>query len=178
MFDGKWFAVYSRPGREKKLADLLTRKRIRNYFPLNKISQQWSDRKKVIFEPLFPGYIFAFLCENELRSLARNGLMVNFIYWQDKPAVISNDEIEAIGLFLKEYSFARLEKTFVDTNDRVRAISEPQMLRKGNILEIKSSTAKILLPSLGYVLVAESRKESIDATSVYSEDSIMKDRIA
>ena len=49
----KWYAVYTRPKWEKKVAELLSRKRIENYCPLNKSIKQWSDRKKTIFEPLF-----------------------------------------------------------------------------------------------------------------------------
>ena len=50
--------MYTRPRWEKKIASLLDSRGIENYLPLNKILKQWSDRKKIVQEPLFKGYIF------------------------------------------------------------------------------------------------------------------------
>jgi hypothetical protein len=36
------------------------------------------------------------------------------------------------------------------------------MMRKGNIIEVRNSTVKVMLPSLGHALVAEVRKENIE----------------
>jgi hypothetical protein len=52
-FETKWYAVYTRPRWEKKVAEILTDKKIENYCPLNKVVRQWSDRKKIVHEPLF-----------------------------------------------------------------------------------------------------------------------------
>ncbi|MEY4660481.1 MAG: hypothetical protein RLZZ42_433, partial [Bacteroidota bacterium] len=60
----KWFAVYTRSRCEKKVAQMLTKRGIVNYCPLNKKLRQWSDRKKYIFEPLFPSYVFVYIEES------------------------------------------------------------------------------------------------------------------
>jgi len=66
MNSGKnWYAVYTRPKWEKKVAELLSRKRIENYCPLHKSIKQWSDRKKTIFEPLFNSYVFVHVDETD-----------------------------------------------------------------------------------------------------------------
>jgi len=54
----KWYAVYTRPRWEKKVSELVTKKKLTTYCPLNRVVKQWSDRKKVIFEPLFTSYVF------------------------------------------------------------------------------------------------------------------------
>ena len=35
----KWYAVYTRPRWEKKVAEILTRRKIENYCPINKVSE-------------------------------------------------------------------------------------------------------------------------------------------
>ena len=44
----QWYAVYTRPGVEKKVCEILTRKKIENYFPLNRIVGDWNLNKKII----------------------------------------------------------------------------------------------------------------------------------
>jgi transcription antitermination factor NusG len=76
--------------------------------------------------------------------------------------VIRNEEIETIRKFLIEYDHVSLEKTQVNLNDRVRIINGPLMMWEGNVVEIRTSTIKITLPSLGQNLVAEIKKEHLE----------------
>ena len=64
-----WYAVYTRPRAEKKVADALTKKKIENFSPINKVIRQWSDRKKIVYEPLFTSYVFIKVSELELSSI-------------------------------------------------------------------------------------------------------------
>ena len=50
-----WYAVYTLPRWEKKIARLLEEKGYEVYCPLNRVQRQWSDRKKTVLEPLFKG---------------------------------------------------------------------------------------------------------------------------
>ena len=59
----KWFVVYTIPRWEKKVALLLQQKGIEHYCPLNKVTRQWSDRRKIVVEPLFKGYVFVKVSE-------------------------------------------------------------------------------------------------------------------
>ena len=54
----KWFVVHTKPRVEKRVTEILTRKKIENYCPINKVMRQWSDRKKLVNEPLFPYFVF------------------------------------------------------------------------------------------------------------------------
>jgi transcription antitermination factor NusG len=141
----QWYAVYTRPRWEKKVADLLEKKKVEVYCPLNKVKKQWADRKKVIFEPLFTSYG-----------------VVNFVHWLSKPAVIRQEEIDTIRKFLEEYDNVILEKMTVKLNDTVRIINGPLMMWEGNVIEVRTNTVKITLPSLGQTLVAEIRKDSLE----------------
>jgi transcription antitermination factor NusG len=157
----KWYAIYTRQRWEKKVAGLLEKKGIECYCPLNKTIRQWSDRKKVVEEPLFNSYVFVKTIEkmhNEIKGLSG---VINLVYWLSKPAIIRNEEIDCIKSFLKDYNNVRLEKTCVAINDTVKVTQGPLMEYEGNVIAIKSKTVKILLPSLGYMMVAEVEKMHI-----------------
>ena len=54
----RWLAVYTKSRHEKILNQELAKKGIAGFLPLRKIVRHWSDRKKVIEEPLFKSYLF------------------------------------------------------------------------------------------------------------------------
>lgn len=155
MSEKKWYAVYTRARCEKKVAELLTRKEIENYCPLNKVRKQWADRKKTILEPLFTSYVFVNVTEMEHLQLRKTDGVINLVYWLGKPAVIRDVEIDMIRAFLGEYQNIKLEKTSVNLNDMVRIVSGPLVDHAGQVVEVKSKTVKIVLPSLGYLMSAE-----------------------
>jgi transcription antitermination factor NusG len=162
-----WYVVYTKPRWEKKVAKQLGQKKIEHYCPLNRVQRQWSDRKKIVYEPLFTSYVFVHLDESEMLPVRQVEGVMNFVYWLSKPAVIREEEITAIRRFLNEYENIRLEKAVVNVNDRVRITGGPLMERQGNVLEIRSKTVKVSLPSLGYNIVAEVPKTNIEIISLF-----------
>ena len=72
----KWYAVYTKPKWEKKVAHLLLKKEIENYCPVKTSIKQWADRKKAIVEPLFPSYVFVRISKQEyVRVLETEGVV-------------------------------------------------------------------------------------------------------
>jgi transcription antitermination factor NusG len=173
MKELKWYAVYTRPKWEKKVTELLTKKKITNYCPLNRTQQQWSDGRKTLYKPLFTSYVFVRLSEKDCESVLQTTGVINFVHWLNRPAIIHDEEIDTIKLFLKEYTNVTLEKNPVSLNDKVKVISGPLMLRKGNVLEVRNNTLKVMLSSLGHTLVAEVRKNSIE-TAAFTEESKLR----
>jgi len=158
----KWYVVYTRPRWEKKVADLLNRKKIEHYCPLNRVNRQWSDRKKIVFEPLFSSYVFVQIDEMEQLPVRLTDGVINFVYWLGKPAVIRNEEIQAIREFLHDYKDVRLEKTSVNLHDMVRVIGGPLVMQKGQVVSVKNKTVKVILPSLGYMMQAELETSNVE----------------
>lgn len=158
----KWYAVYTRPRWEKKVADLLVKKHIENYCPLNKVIRQWADRKKLVLEPLFTSYVFVHAEIAEHLAIKQTDGIMNFVYWLGQPAVIRDEEIDAIKEFLDEYRNVQLEKINVNMHDRVRISSGPLMAREGDVIEVRNRTVKVQLPSLGYAMTAEVEKGNVE----------------
>ena len=56
--DMKWYAIRTRSRHEKLAARQLENQGIITFLPLKSQLRQWSDRRKVVEFPLFPGYAF------------------------------------------------------------------------------------------------------------------------
>ncbi len=150
----KWLAVYTRPRWEKKVNQLLIEKGLESYCPLNKVRRKWSDRVKIVEEPLFKSYVFVKVSENDRTAVRMTNGAINFVYWDGKPAVIKEKEIIAIKRFLNEYENVEAVPADLKINQRVRITNGTLMDQEGKVLDIRYKTAKVAIDSLGYILVA------------------------
>ena len=158
MHETNWYIIYTKPGEEKKLCDLLTSKGIPNYCPLNKSNQGWIERRHILYHPLFPCYVFVRLSTINLPIVKSLAGVINIVHWGAGYALIPDEEITAMKDFLEEYSSIKVEKTPVKKNDRVRIIYGPLVVMEGDVFEVKNSPVSVIMPSLGCVLVAQERK--------------------
>ena len=158
-----WYAVYTRPRWEKKVASLLEDKGFENYCPLNKVNRRWSDRIKVVLEPLFKGYVFVRVSEtNKWELLTVNGV-VNYVYWLGKPAIIRDVEIDTIRRFLHEFEDVEVVEAGLQVNTPVRIKQGVLMHYKGILLELNGNKAKVRIESMGLQLSAFFDRKNIEA---------------
>ena len=150
----KWLAIYTRPRWEKKVNQRLAEKGLESYCPLNKVRRKWSDRVKIVEEPLFKSYVFVKVSDEDRSAVRMTPGAINFVYWEGKPAVIKEKEIIAIKRFLDEYENVEVQKADLKINQRVRITNGTLMDHEGKVLDIRHKTAKIAIDSLGYILVA------------------------
>ena len=167
-----WYAVYTRAKWEKKISELLSKHDVENFCPLNKVVKQWADRKKTLYQPLFTCYVFVHVADDEHLKVKQTDGILNFVHWQGKPAIIRDEEIDALKSFLDIYKNVTLEKIAVNVNDKVKIICGPLTLKEGNVLEVRHNSVKVLLPSLGYALVAEVSKSNIEIVNSVNRNSI------
>lgn len=170
-----WVAVYTRPRWEKQVAKTLTSKKIENYCPLNKVVRQWSDRKKIVYEPLITSYVFIKANVDEYPAIRQVDGVLNLVYWLGKPAIIKPKEIESLKSFLDDCYNVRVEKIDVNVNDDVKIIHGPLMSREGKVVEVQYNHVKIMLPSLGYSLIAQVAKSHIEKVKIIPVDTPVND---
>ena len=151
----KWYAIYTRPRWEKKVNGLLLNKGVESYCPLNRVRRKWSDRIKTIEEPLFKSYVFVKISEESRSDVRMTDGVINFVYWNGKPALIKEKEIQTIKRFLDEHDNVELVKMEPRKDERVRVLSGPLMDQEGKVLEVKHKLVKVAIDSLGYILVAD-----------------------
>lgn len=157
-----WYAVNTRPRWEKKVAQILDSKGIENYCPLNKVVRQWSDRKKVILEPIFKCYVFVKVDEQKKWDLKRIDGILNYVYWLGKPAKIKEEEINIIKKFLNEFEDVQVEQIGLEVNQRVRIKQGVLMNYEGILLEVSGSRAIVKLETMGLQLSAHFDKKNLE----------------
>ena len=164
LVSSKWYAIYTRPRWEKKVNNLLLHKGVESYCPLNKVRRKWSDRIKLVEEPLFKSYVFVRIAEEERTAVRMTDGVINFVYWDGKPALIKEREIQTIRRFLDDYENVELVKMDLKPDQRVRIVAGPLMDQEGSIIQVKNRVAKVAIDSLGYLLVADIDKGKLQST--------------
>jgi transcription antitermination factor NusG len=140
---------------------LLTEKKIESYCPLNKVRKKWSDRMKTVEEPLFKSYVFARVTGEEQTQVRMTAGVMNFVYWQGKPAIIPAREIETIRKFLNEYENVTAEPIQLKESGRVTIRTGLFMDHEAKILKIEGNRVKVVIESIGYSLVASIDKKNL-----------------
>ena len=140
---------------------LLTEKKIESYCPLNKVRKKWSDRMKTVEEPLFKSYVFARVTGEEQTQVRMTAGVMNFVYWQGKPAIIPAREIEIIRKFLNEYENVMAEPIQLKEAGRVTIRQGLFMDHEAKILKIEGNRVKVVIESIGYSLVASIDKKNL-----------------
>jgi transcription antitermination factor NusG len=156
-----WYIIYTKPKCEKKVASTFTKRKIEHFLPVNCVQLNSVRRRKIVYEPLFDSYIFAYFSEKDISQVKRVEGVLNLVYWKGKPATIQENEIEAIREFTSNHHDIKLEKTQIDLSGLARVVDGPQYSMERNILTIKNKMVKINLPSLGFTMIAEISSENL-----------------
>jgi transcription antitermination factor NusG len=93
-----WFAIQTRPRYEKKVTANLQEKGVSTFLPLSSATHQWSDRRRLVELPLFPGYVFVRISPSvhaRVSVLQTNGV-ISFVGVRNLGIPIPDGEIEAI----------------------------------------------------------------------------------
>ena len=166
IFFMNWLAVYTKPRWEKKVAERIGAKGIEVYCPLNKVRKKWSDRYKVVEEPLFKSYVFVKVKEEDRTLIRLAEGVVNFVYSEGRPALIREEEINLIRRFLKEYHEVQSNPVPLVKGARVRVTSGVLMDREGGVIDILNKKAFVLLESLGYELTASFEASGLEPIGI------------
>ena len=157
-----WYAVYTRPRWEKKVSSLLEEKGTIHYCPITKVTKQWSDRKKVVLEPVFKGYVFVKLEATKKWEIKLVPGILNFVYWLGKPAKIREEEILIIKKFLNEFGDVQVEEKGLTVNSEVRIKQGILMDYKGMVVEVMGNRAIVKIDSMNLQLSAHIEKKNLE----------------
>jgi transcription antitermination factor NusG len=151
-----WFALRVRSNSEKLVAFALRGKGYDEFLPLYRKLSRWSDRKKQIELPLFPGYVFSrFDVNQRLPILIIPGVM-QVVGFGNKPEPVADEELRAVerfvasGLPVEPWPFlkvgesvlvddgplAGLEGTLVEVKNRYRIVVSLTLLQRSVAVEI------------------------------------------
>lgn len=148
-FDQQWYVLYTKSRHEKKVADRLSAVGLTVYCPLQKISKQWSDRTKIIEEPLFKGYIFILIEDHKRDEVFSFPGTVRYLFWQGRPAVVRQEEINTIQKWLGQYDHSDIDISDILPGDYVRITSGPFTGEQVVLLDKTNKKAAVQLKELG-----------------------------
>jgi len=160
--NSNWYAVYTKPRWEKKVASLLEAKGIEYYCPLNKVVKQWSDRKKIVLEPLFKSYVFVRVEETKKWELLTINGIVNYVHWLGKPAKIKESEIDTVRKFLNEFSSVEVVDGVSPIHSKVKIKHGVLMNYQGILMQVSGNRASVKIESMGLQLTAFFDKKNIE----------------
>ena len=160
--NNNWFVVYTKPRWEKKIAAVLDARGIEHYCPLNRIQKQWSDRKKIIYEPLFKGYIFVKVDEARKWDIKQIEGIINYVYWLGKPAKVKEEEIITIRKFLSEFDNVEVTENSIGKSTKVQISQGVLMNYKGVVVEVLGNKARVQIDSMGIRLSAILEKKYLN----------------
>ena len=147
--DQFWYVLYTKPRHEKKLAERLQSEGWTVYCPLKRTTKQWSDRKKVVEEALFPSFIFIQCEESQRDQVFSHAAAVRYLYWLRKPAIVREDEIQSIKQWMGEVNHEDITIESIPLGSRVRLSRGPLMGKIGTVKELRGTGATIVLEQLG-----------------------------
>ncbi len=100
--DSFWYAVYTKPRNEKKVYAQLVENGVEAFLPLQKRVKQWSDRKKVVEEPLFRSYIFVRVTERDYYNVLNTPGVVRYVTFGGRAAPIPARQIDLVKQLLMQ----------------------------------------------------------------------------
>ena len=97
----KWHVLYVNYRWEKKVYDRIQEAGVEAFLPLVKKERAWSDRKKILLEPLFKSYVFVNVKSpmDFHKALSVNGACA-YIQFGREYAIVKDHEIEQIKLLV------------------------------------------------------------------------------
>lgn len=129
-----WYALYTRPRFEMKVKNALDELGITTFLPMVKTTKLWSDRKKVVDEPLFKSYIFVHITPKEYILCLQTLGVVKFVTSERKAIVVPEQHIAAISLYLTQNEKKRIADETFEAGDKVEVISGAMQSLKGELV--------------------------------------------
>ena len=96
----RWYACRTRARAEKRAARLLAGNGVESYLPVIERLSQWSDRKKRVAFPLFPGYVFARFDLRKTYDVLNTPGIVTIVRANGYPTPLRDEELESVRILV------------------------------------------------------------------------------
>lgn len=149
--------------KREKAAAKLEELGLETYCPVLKTKRKWSDRWKWVEQPLFSSYVFVHLSEKERSRVFEVPLVLRYLYWQKKPAVVRVAEIEALQRWLGAYAHEAISVSPFKPNQKVKIESGALMEREATVKEVRGQKLVLVLEGLGAEVVVDLSKTQVKA---------------
>lgn len=142
--NANWYVLYTAARAEKQVKERLEARNIECWLPLHRTPRVWSDRVKMVDMPLFTSYIFVRCTDSVLRTLLQVYGVSRIVYYNGKPAIVRQKEIDAIQAFLEQAAERPL-----CTGEEVEILCGAMKNVSGKVKKIKKNHLLLYLEQLG-----------------------------
>jgi len=142
----KWYAVHTRSRFEQKVCDGLIGKSVKTFLPKMQVMSRRKDRRKKIFVPLLPGYVFVkFDLDPEVYwEIIKTTGVVRMIGFEGKPVPADEDEISSL-MILNGTDRTVQNRVFMKRGDRVMIMEGPLKGLIGYYIRHKGQADKVVV---------------------------------
>ena len=119
------------------------------FCPLIKTVRQWSDRKKKVQVPMFPSYIFCRISAQERHLLLQDPGVLNFVFWLGEPAIVREEEIDAIKTIADIGEEILVESNHLEQGKEVKIPDGPFKGLMGRVDKIDNRKVMVFVEQLG-----------------------------
>lgn len=148
----QWFVLYSKPNTEKKLAAYLNEIGIEAYCPTRIEVRKWSDRKKKVHVPILPSMLLVNIEEKNRNAVFIRPTASRYLYWQGKPAVVSEKEVEALKESLDKKITLDHEVVKLELGQEIDLSNLGFDGKKGEIKYLSGNNCWVIVKSIGFVI--------------------------
>ena len=138
-----WFAIRVRSNCEQSVFDALVQKGYDLFLPTYTVSRRWSDRVKQLSVPLFPGYVFCSLDQNDRFPVLTTPGVIQLVGSGKRPVEVTEDEITAVKAVLNSNLPYSPHAPLV-AGDRVVVETGPLMGVQGFLVESRDTNRLVV----------------------------------
>lgn len=141
-----WYAVRTRSRHEQKVAVYLEHRQIRVYLPLLEVWSRRVDRRKLIYKPVFPGYLFARcrLSYQEWLEILKTPGVASILGIAATPTPVPDEQIESVRVVVTS-GFTIRHHPFLEIGDRIEVISGPLKGAQGILVREDDRKEKLVV---------------------------------
>ncbi|MBW1998650.1 MAG: UpxY family transcription antiterminator [Deltaproteobacteria bacterium] len=142
----KWYAVHTRSHFEQRVYDGICSKSIQAFLPRIQVMSRRRDRRKKIFVPMLPGYVFVnFDMDPETYwEIIKTIGVVRMIGFEGKPVPANEEEIQSL-MILDGTDRTVLNRAYMKKGDRVMVMEGPLKGLIGFYVRHKGRTGRVVV---------------------------------
>jgi transcription elongation factor/antiterminator RfaH len=161
----RWYAVFTMPRHEKRIALHLEQRRIQSFLPLYKAKHRWKNRCTMTVElPLFPNYLFVRIDPQERLRVLKVPSVLSIVSCGREPVPVPDHYITGLRDGLLTYGIE--PHPGLEVGDRVRITTGPMTGMEGVLERRKNSYRVVLkLEMIGRSVAVEVDTEDIESAA-------------
>ena len=139
-----WYAISTKSRHEKKVFERLVSKKIEAFLPLQKKYRKWSDRYKLVDEPLFSCYVFVRIALKDRLEVLQTDGVVRLVSFNGIPATIPDYQFDAMKRALEEHPGDVEKIDYLTPGQRVEVLQGALKGVQGTLIQVKNKHRLVL----------------------------------